>query len=328
MFRGGYTAFAVLAALVVVAASLPRGPLVVALRVTPLVALGRISYGLYLWHWPIDLWLDPEQVGVRGWPLFAIRTVVALAAATLSFVVLERPIRERRSPLARPVPAGIALAAVTIGVLAAGLGARSETLVADAAARPLAIDPSSFDGASARERSATTTGEARGGGGEPAGPIRITLIGDSVGWSLSQWVGDPADADLSHGALIGCGIDPAPLHSNGRAVPMKGGNALPCANSAVYWDEVVRRTDPDVVVVVMGAWGSATATSPTSGTSWSARMRGGGGLSERPTRSRRACRLPHPTPRSRSSRCRASPTRIGACASRQALPRTRRGSRR
>ena len=57
----------------------------------PLVAIGRISYGLYLYHIPILNWLRPTELG-WGAPA-AVASVVSLsfAAAVLSYYVVERP---------------------------------------------------------------------------------------------------------------------------------------------------------------------------------------------------------------------------------------------
>jgi len=63
----------------------------------PLAALGRISYGVYLYHWPIFLWLNPARTGLSRWPLLALRGTIAIALAALSAHWLEEPIRRRRA---------------------------------------------------------------------------------------------------------------------------------------------------------------------------------------------------------------------------------------
>ena len=58
-----------------------------------LVFLGRISYGLYLWHFPLFQWLSASRVHLSGWPLLGVRIGVTLVVATCSFFFIERPIR-------------------------------------------------------------------------------------------------------------------------------------------------------------------------------------------------------------------------------------------
>jgi peptidoglycan/LPS O-acetylase OafA/YrhL len=57
---------------------------------TPLVALGTVSYAAYLWNYPLTMWLRPE-LGVAAGPVGAVATV---AAATASWWLVERPVRE------------------------------------------------------------------------------------------------------------------------------------------------------------------------------------------------------------------------------------------
>jgi peptidoglycan/LPS O-acetylase OafA/YrhL len=96
-FRGGFlvaalATAAVLANIVVAPRSLvPR-----CLAVLPLRALGRISYGLYLWHFPLFLWLDESGTGLGGFELFALKFVCTVVVATLSYYLVELPIRQRR----------------------------------------------------------------------------------------------------------------------------------------------------------------------------------------------------------------------------------------
>lgn len=90
---GGLLGIALLAA-VVVAAATQQGSLVsTLLGLRPLAALGRVSYGVYLFHWPLFLWLDEERTGLEGTPLLALRLGATLALAVVSYRLLEQPIR-------------------------------------------------------------------------------------------------------------------------------------------------------------------------------------------------------------------------------------------
>ena len=101
-FLGGGLLFAVVTALLVAATSVAdrRRGLTLLFGSTPMGYLGRISYGVYLWHWPLALWLIP-QTGFS--PLRALATVtLTIIAAGLSFRFYETPLRRRG--LARSVP--------------------------------------------------------------------------------------------------------------------------------------------------------------------------------------------------------------------------------
>jgi len=60
----------------------------------PLVWLGKLSYGIYLWHYPIMLWLRGQ--GITGWSSMLIGTVSAVACAAASYYTVERLARSRR----------------------------------------------------------------------------------------------------------------------------------------------------------------------------------------------------------------------------------------
>jgi hypothetical protein len=55
--------------------------------------VGRISYGLYLWHWPVIVILTPERIGISGAMLPFVQVGAALAASIASYHFLEKPIR-------------------------------------------------------------------------------------------------------------------------------------------------------------------------------------------------------------------------------------------
>ena len=63
------------------------------------MAIGRVSYGLYLWHWPVDVALTPDRTGLdgSGWwvepALLALRTAVTVAFTLASYWLVEQPVR-------------------------------------------------------------------------------------------------------------------------------------------------------------------------------------------------------------------------------------------
>jgi hypothetical protein len=94
LYYGGYGAIALAVVAVLVAAVQPGwNPLGRLLETWPLVQLGLISYGVYLWHWPATVWLTPLSTGLDGPALFGVRCAMTLLASVVSYVLIEQPIR-------------------------------------------------------------------------------------------------------------------------------------------------------------------------------------------------------------------------------------------
>jgi peptidoglycan/LPS O-acetylase OafA/YrhL len=96
LYQGGLIGIALMAALVVTAAAHPGTLVSRVLALRPLVWIGTISYGIYLFHWPLFLWIDEARTGLAGWPLFALRMAVTIALAWASWRFIEAPIRAGR----------------------------------------------------------------------------------------------------------------------------------------------------------------------------------------------------------------------------------------
>ena len=71
------------------------GPAPRFLRARPLAIVGLWSYGVYLWHVPLLLWMRGHGVlPTSGWAAFALVLLPTLAVAAASWTLIERPAQD------------------------------------------------------------------------------------------------------------------------------------------------------------------------------------------------------------------------------------------
>jgi hypothetical protein len=263
-YHGGLPVFAALSAAVIAAAHV-HGPVRRLLEVGVLVGLGRISYGLYLFHWPIFLLLSPARTGWSGWALFGLRLTVTLAVALLSFHLLEQPVRTGSIAPAKVVW-GAAAATLAVAAGAVLVGPRPPSVVLDAAQidatkrNEVAITPlAATDGApvpAAAQPGSTsavpTTTSAVPPTTNAQRPRRILVVGDSTGSALGsglvEWAyGQPDQVQVSVGASGACGIVRGGEYEDTSLTA-----ALQMTCGDLMWKQVptmVAQLRPDVVAV-------------------------------------------------------------------------------
>jgi peptidoglycan/LPS O-acetylase OafA/YrhL len=250
-YRGGVAGAGVLTAVVIAGVVAPgrRGPVGWLLELRPLRTLGRISYGVYLWHWPVLVFVTAQRVGASGWPLLGLQVALTLALAAGSYVVLERPVqigwpRPRWSWVAVPA------AATAVGL--------TMTLVVPTVAAPFALAQQD-----ARERNAAIAPLPRGvgaralGSSAPAGPHRVVVIGDSVAYTLFPGLQEHERASNLYfltAAQTGCPLDIAATAYGPVDAPQPPVELPRYCQWPQVWPAMIERTRPDVVVALWGLW--------------------------------------------------------------------------
>lgn len=234
LYRGGFALYALATAGLLNAALMP-GVVASVLSLRPLVLLGRISYGVYVYHWPIDLYLDGQRTGLAGVPLLLLQGAVTVAVATASWLLVEQPIRTARGTLGRRAGAllPVGLAASVVGVLVISGGSQTVDW-----AWMLNRDPMPAVGAK-----------------EPGGPVRILVFGDSlafnIGSGIAKWAsGTRGRVVVWNAAQYGCGIVQQP----GVDVGLPENERSACRNWPDFWQQKVDAFEPDLVVIISGVW--------------------------------------------------------------------------
>jgi peptidoglycan/LPS O-acetylase OafA/YrhL len=94
MLEWGITAAELCGAALILAAQDPKGQITAMLSARPLIALGKLSYGIYLWHYPIFRWLRPHY---RWDEILLIGIPLSVSLAALSYFTVEAWARRWRS---------------------------------------------------------------------------------------------------------------------------------------------------------------------------------------------------------------------------------------
>ena len=237
-YHGAAVGFAMAAALLIAGLESGSG-LRRVLSLRPLVVIGLISYGLYLWHFPVITFIG-QILGPTSSPVLALLAVgLAFGATAASYVLIETPIRRRKTLLGfRLTPRRL------VGLVPAASGAVAAVVLASTVSGVSAPDWST--GTAAAPADATLTGPAAGVTGGVR-PNTIGVVGDSV--MASALPGLQAEAAARGWTLVaavapGCPVALQPLFDNaGKPSPF---NAR-CRRVRTLHDELIAAR-PDVVI--------------------------------------------------------------------------------
>ena len=219
LYSGGFLLVAVLSALLLAAVvAHPQGLVARGLAWRPVVWIGRISYGLYLWHWPVYVVLNPARTGLSGPGLLVLRFAVTFAVAALSYYVVEMPVRRgalNRFTSGQRVAVILAAPAAVLAVMALSAGV----------SRPPATDSlEAIRDSATRSPSPVPTSPAPTTQATPvAEDVRAILVGDSVALSLFAAYQPDSTGGLTvlPGTEFGCGLVPFDAALNGTRMPVR-----------------------------------------------------------------------------------------------------------
>jgi len=249
VYRGGLVVHAAVAAAVIATAVHPvRGLIARGLSVRPLVWLGIISYGIYLFHWPVIWWLTPQRTGLDGAALAVVRVVATLVIAALSWVLIERNVLRGRVSLRLALPAVTVAAVISVVVVAV---TPLQTQPGDLALAVAGADDSAGTKAAFSLPAAPPTTTANLAFPPAPPPYRVLFVGDSLPYSIAKnWQPDPSQIVTGSVAIPSC--DGA--RGGGIRFPLNVyvQDKPDCQNWGQLWPDALALFQPDAVVVMLG----------------------------------------------------------------------------
>ena len=229
LYKGGLSGFSLISSALIVAVLVP-GPIRLLMSSRPMVAVGRITYSLYLCHWPVFVVLNQDRMGFDGIALSLVRIGVTFAFAGLSAWLIENPIRFRKV-LRQPVWAGVgmtvamgvalivtATVSVTMPIALAGVDAPDEMVEFAAPSTSLADEIPTRD------------------------PLRVLVLGSEpvIADDVKNAIGDSIPIVIVSGIQPECAIRPS-------AETIEG-----CESFTSVAQRLILQSKPDVAVLSVG----------------------------------------------------------------------------
>jgi hypothetical protein len=240
--------------------------------------VGKISYGLYLYHWPIYLLVTPTRAArlvpgvdvIEGNNLIWLHLAITFAVSTASFYLVEQPVVRRRVPLLdrpmKPIPALAASAVAVVAILGGLLWVNT---------RP------------ADEAAASSLGPCAEQGLLPPSTddrLRVLVVGDSValqiGEALCTWaIGNPGEIVVLNEAHLGCIVGRYGQKRIPEGIEGPVGELCSAWNDpvephvmldpeVVSWPTAVEVFEPEVVLSHVTPWDVTDRLVPSLGDEW------------------------------------------------------------
>ncbi len=261
LYRGGLTLHAIVVALLIATVVQPDGSVRKLLSSRVLVTLGVVSYGIYLFHWPIIWWLTPERLGTSPALAAVAQLALTLAVAGISYKLLEHPIRRGtalRGFRVAPVAIGAA-ALLVVGIVTLPQADRS-AVVALGNTVDVAIPTTTVAPATTLPSTAATPGSAAAVNTPtttvaPLPPLRVMVVGDSFAQSivigLQRWGMTTGKMAVMDRSIPGC-----PFGRGGRnkGVSIPRDEEPDCIARDGELLRSIKEFNPQVVLLAGGMW--------------------------------------------------------------------------
>lgn len=239
-FRGPLQLHSLAAGVLIVIVAHSTSPVTRILASTPLTAIGRLSYALYLWHWPVDIFVSTQRTGWDDLTVSGVRLAVTFALSIASYALIENPIRFRlhwtrgRRGLGTFVAATVVTSAVWLAMpIPSSTNAVDADALAAAMAAPSIIAP-------------TTTPTANE-------PVDVVPNWTDLRLSTAYYLGDSIASDIwpaLQAAFTAAGIRIESGAFGGAGLVASRDNMDPLATLARTLDEL----SPDLLIVQLSVW--------------------------------------------------------------------------
>jgi peptidoglycan/LPS O-acetylase OafA/YrhL len=229
-----------------------------------LVWVGKVSYGAYLYHWPIFALSGKHWGPLHGLSLGLAQLALSLLLAGLSFRFLESPIQRRRFAPVRPVLmrnwlralAGVAVLAIALSLVNPVKGAPkfSQTASQSGSQTGTGTSGATVPGLNVPAAAATKPGTAVAPTNAAVRPLRVLVTGDSTARVMANALvryqnAHPKALQVLDLSLPGCPITPTDLIRNYQGEA--GQNVSLCAGWQTTFASRIKAFKPDVSAVFL-----------------------------------------------------------------------------